>query len=107
MCVHILTGSVTINNLVLYRDHDSLLKIVCSTKDAPPTQISWYKDNVLLNVTEDNVSMSTIVTDPRISGYNIYLLVDDVPDNIIGTYSISVGNNLQTTNHTLSPIIGG
>ena len=107
MCVHILIGNVTINNLVLYRDHDSLLKMVCSTRGAPPTQISWYKDNVPLNETEDNVSMSTIVTDPRISGYSIYLLVDDVPDNIIGTYSISVGNNLQTTNRTLSPTIRG
>ena len=96
---------VTITDLQRYLHYESILKIVCTTGSYPPTKITWYKDNDPLNMT--NVTMTTTIINQLSSSYDITLLVEDVPDNLIGTYSITVGNDLQTTNRTLSPPIRG
>ena len=98
---------MTITDLQRSPHHGNILNIVCTTESYPPTKITWYKDNNPLKMTLDTISMTAIVTNQLSSSYDITLLVEDVPDNLIGTYSITVGNNLKTTNRTLSPAIRG
>ena len=98
---------MTISSLQRSPHHVSILNIVCTTTSYPPTSVTWYKDNAPLNVTQGNVSMTISITNRRNSYYDITLLVEDVPDTLVGIYSVAVGNDVQTTNHTLSSAIRG
>ena len=100
-----LIAYVTITDLQRSLYHGNILNIVCTSGSYPPTTITWYKDNDPINMT--NVSMTATIINQLNSSYDITLLVDDVLDNLIGTYSVVVGNDLQTTNRTLSPAIRG
>ena len=98
---------MTISSLQRSPHHVSILNIVCTTTSYPPTSITWYKDDAPLNVTQGNVSMTISITNRRNSYYDITLLVEDVPDTLVGIYSVAVGNDVQTTNRTLSSAIRG
>ena len=84
-------------------DPTSVLTLICVTKTAPPTEITWQKDG--MNIADDDVTLKTLsVTDRNSSTYvsTISIRTDNVL-NHIATYTVIVGNSHGSVkeNHTV------
>ena len=61
-------------------------KIICTSQSAPPTNITWYRDEVL-DIDGNSTEMTVSVTNRQHSYFDITLTVTyDSPDEEIGSY---------------------
>ena len=70
---------------------DGSLTVVGQTRDAPPTEIQWFREGVLLDVNGDPYYNTTLtVTDRQNSSYNVSLQICQPGVNINGNYTLEV-----------------
>ena len=83
------------------------LEILCVTGGTPPTYFRWYKDGIPLISDEDKITITATVTNRTMSTYDILLVLEDIPDNIVGIYEIEVGSDMQNANHKIAAAVKG
>ena len=102
MCVYIYIIIVaqnvpSISNLYHHVYHyvhsPSVLKLFCVTKTAPPTEITWQKDGVILTIGEDVLQKTRTVTDRNSSYYISTLSIEGRLASHKATYTVTVGNS--------------
>ena len=70
---------------------DGSLTVVGQTRYAPPTDIHWFRDGVLLDINGCSYyDMTTIVTDRLNSSYDVSLHICHPGMNINGNYTLNV-----------------
>ena len=72
---------------------NSVLKLSCETRTAPPTEITWQKDGLNLTIDGNTVQMTQTVASRRSSYFDNTLSIIDDPDNVVGNYTVTVGNS--------------
>ena len=78
------------------------LTLTCTSTFSPATNVTWMKDGDVLNI--DGVKYKTYqtVTNRQNSTYKNILVVDDVIENITGTYTCNVTNRLGNSSNILT-----
>ena len=93
----------TIYRFLRSQNSNSVLTLICETRTAPPTEISWQKNGANLTIDGSVVQMTQTVTNRHSSYFTSTLIINDDPDNVVGTYRVIVGNAFgQTTSSTIS-----
>ena len=87
-------GTPSISGLNYSSSSNTSIALVCSTQDAPPSSIKWYRDDTLVDINGNSTDMSVRVTSRSSSYFETSLTVCDSPDYIIGTYTCEVSNRL-------------
>ena len=67
------------------------ITLVCSTRDAPPSSIKWYRDDTLVDINGNSTDMSVRVTNRTSSYFEITLQISDF---LAGNYTCEVANRL-------------
>ena len=78
------------------------LTLTCTSTYSPATTVTWMKDGDTLDI--DGVKYKTYqtVTSRQSSTYQNVLVVDDVIENITGTYTCKVTNKFGSSNRVLT-----
>ncbi len=98
-------NNVTINSLErqLYsRLYPKSLRIITSTSDAPPTQFDLLKNYIA----QSHVNKTIEIIDRRNSNFRTTLLLKGNPLDLIGNYTLVVGNSQGRTSKSLPQING-
>ena len=70
---------------------------------APPTDIILQRNGLNLTIDGNTIQMTQTITNQLNAYYNNILSIHDDPDNVIGNYTIVVGNSVgQITSNTIS-----
>ena len=81
------------------------LKITGLTRNFPPFNLTWYRNTIPIDASLSNINLTTTITDRLNAYYDNTLLIRGNPDDLIGSYVLSIGNG--SINHTLIPPITG
>ena len=75
--------------------NDHTAKIICTSQNTPPTYITWFRNDEILDIDENSTEMTVSVTDRQLSYFDITLTITyDFPDEEIGTYyTCQIANN--------------
>ena len=73
------------------------LSLTCDTRTVPPTEITWQRNGVNLTVDGRSIQMSQSVTNRHNSHFTSTITIHDDPDNVIGNYTVIVGNSFGQT----------
>ncbi len=79
---------------------------MAETRNAPPTTITLYKNDEAINLAQNNITLTTAITDRRNSHYYTTALLHGNPPDFVGSYEFSVGNDQVKTNLSLPTING-
>ena len=74
------------------QNSNSVLTLTCETRTAPPTEITWQRNGLNLTIDDSTVQMTQRVTNRRYSYFVNTLSITDDPDNVVGNYTVIVGN---------------
>ncbi len=104
----------TVNNLLIYnlqrqfysQVYPKSLRIVTETRNVPPTTITLYKNGEVIDLAQNNITMTTAITNRRYSYYYTTSLLHGNPPDLVGSYEFSVGNDRVMTNMSLPTING-
>ena len=81
---------------------NSVLSLNCETRTAPPTEITWQRNGLNLTIDGSTIQMTQTVTSRRSSYFTSTLYINDDPDNVVGNYSVIVGNKFgDSTSSTI------
>ena len=75
------------------QNSNSVLTLTCETRTAPPTEITWHRDGLNLTIDGSTVQMNKTVTNRINSYFDNTLSINDDPDNVVGRYTVTVGNS--------------
>ncbi len=94
-----------------YLEHytnSSSTSFLAKTSGSPPTNITIYKDNERIDINKSSlIQMETTITNRRSSNYSIiFSIICDTPENIIGEYTVEIGNQFGLDNDTIYIIEG-
>ena len=78
------------------------ITLVCSTRDAPPSSIKWYRDDTLVDINGNSTDMSVRLTNRMSSYFEIALQISNSLDDIVGNYRCEVGNTLGNDTQSYS-----
>jgi hypothetical protein len=82
---------------------NSILSLTFQTRTAPPTDVILQRNGLNLTIDGSTIQMTQTITNRYNSYYNNILSINDDPDNVIGNYTIVVGNSVgQVTSNTIS-----
>lgn len=81
---------------------NSILSFTFQTRTAPPTEIMLIRDGLNLTIDGSTIQLTQTITNRYSTYYNNILSIHDDPDNVIGDYTIVVGNSVgQVTSSTI------
>ena len=95
-------GSPSISGLNYSSSSNTSITLVINTRNAPPSNIKWYRDGTLVDINGNSTDMSVRVTNRQSSYFEIALKICDSPDNIVGNYRCEVGNRLGNDTQSYS-----
>ena len=84
-------GHPSISGMSCNSSSSTSITLVCSTRDAPPSSIKWYRDDTLVDINGNSTDMSVRVTNRTSSYFEIALQISDFS---AGNYTCEVGNRL-------------
>ena len=87
---------------------DSSLTLICNSRYAPPTSITWEKDGEPLDIDWNTIRMRQRIIDYYYSRsyYENTLLIDNKPDDVVGQYTCTVGNKFGSSTSSTVTING-
>ena len=66
---------------------DHTAKIICASQSVPPTNITWFRNDEILDIDGNSTEMTVSVTNRQLSYFDITLTITyDSPNEEIGTY---------------------
>ena len=69
------------------------LKLICTSNMAPPTNITWFKNDEVLDIDGHNTKMTLFGWERSWSYFNIILtIMYDSIDSVVGTYTCQTAN---------------
>ncbi len=83
------------------------LIISLGTYNSPPSKITWFRNDQPLDLKQENISANAYITRRSSSQYRLELAVKGTPQDLVGGYSVRVGNYRGTTTRALSSNITG
>ena len=95
-------GHPSISGMSCNSSSNSSITLVCSTRDAPPSSIKWYRDDTLVDINGNSTNMSVRVTNRQNSYFEIALQIYNSLDNIVGNYRCEVANRLGNDTQSYS-----
>ena len=81
--------------------------INCITSGTPPTNVTWTRNDVVIDNNDGTYKPSQILVNRTKTVYDNVLMVDGLFEDAIGNYSCTVGNSLgisKTVNRTIKCI---
>ena len=85
----------------------SALTFTCETRTAPPTEITWKRNGVSLNIDGNTTRMTQTITHRRSTYYTNTLSLYGDPDEMAGRYTCSYGNQYRSLATTSSVTVQG
>ena len=93
----------TIHNFEHTQSSDSILSFTFETRTAPPTDIILQRNGLNLTIDGSTIQMTQTIANRYNAYYNNTISIYDDPDNVIGDYTIVVGNSVgENTSDTIS-----
>ena len=74
----------------------SALTFTCETRTAPPTEITWRRNGVSINIDGNTTRMTQTITNRRSTYYTNTLYIHGDPDEMAGRYTYSYGNRYSS-----------
>ena len=74
---------------------DHTAKIICTSQNVPPTNITWFRNDEILDIDGNSTEMTIFVTNRQSSYFEITLvIICDSPGNIGDIYTCLIANEL-------------
>ena len=71
-------------------------KIICTSQTVPPTNITWFRNDEILDIDGNSTEMTVSVNNRRSSYFDITLtIIYDFPDSVVGTYTCQIANDIK------------
>ena len=86
--------AVSIVSLQESTTFSSAFVVNCTSDGSPPTNVTWYKDEEVLEGGE-TYQMVQSLTDPLTATYDNLLVVYADPAAVVGTYTCFIENNIS------------
>ena len=71
-----------------------MIKFICKSRNVPPTNITWLRNDEILDIDGNSTEKTISVTNRQLSYFEITLTICDSPDNIGGIYTCLIANEL-------------